>query len=77
MGNPRSNSAYRRKAKAYLATRTTCAWCGREGADTVDHILPLSKGGSLLDERNWRPMHAKCNTRRGNGDRIMPQSRDW
>ena len=76
MSDPRSHSAYRRKAKAYLAKHTQCIWCGQP-ADTVDHATPLSKGGSLMDEAGWRPMCRTCNSRRGNGDKRMPQSRIW
>ena len=76
MSDPRSYSGYRRKAKAYLAKHTQCSWCG-QAADTVDHILPLSKNGSLMDEDNWRPMCRDCNNKRGNGDKRMPQSREW
>ena len=76
MSDPRSYSGYRRKAKAYLAKHNQCSWCGAP-ADTVDHILPLSKNGSVMDEKNWRPMCAPCNSSRGNGDKRMPQSREW
>jgi 5-methylcytosine-specific restriction endonuclease McrA len=44
---------------------TVCALCGGEGADTKDHIIPRSLGGSdALD--NLRPAHRRCNSRRGN-----------
>jgi 5-methylcytosine-specific restriction endonuclease McrA len=35
-------------------------------AGTVDHVVPLSKGGSD-DDGNVRAAHATCNSRRGAG----------
>ncbi len=34
-------------------------------ATAVDHIIPLSKGGSRLDPRNLRASCSWCNTSRG------------
>lgn len=31
-----------------------------------DEIVPVSKGGSPIDEANVRPVHRLCNVRRGN-----------
>lgn len=39
----------------------------RQHFATVDHVKPLSKGGTNAEE-NLRLAHAKCNTARGNGD---------
>jgi 5-methylcytosine-specific restriction endonuclease McrA len=36
---------------------------------TLDHMVPLSKGGDPYDENNLRPAHRDCNSRRGTGDR--------
>lgn len=36
----------------------TCHVCGKPGADQVDHVQPLSQGGTDTDE-NLRPIHAK------------------
>lgn len=67
---------------------TRCHLCGREGADTQDHLLPRVKGGdNSLD--NLRPAHRSCNSMRQDlplsewfrrhplpVDRLPP-SRDW
>lgn len=46
-----------------------CHLCGRRGADTADHLVPRSRGGTdTLD--NLRPAHFRCNARRG--DRPAP-----
>lgn len=40
-----------------------CHLCGSPGADTVDHIVPRSRGGTHeLD--NLRPAHLACNSAR-------------
>ncbi len=33
--------------------------------EQVDHIVPLSKGGTKYDARNCRPACASCNRKRG------------
>lgn len=54
-----------------------CHWCGFGGANSVDHLLPRSKGGGDgLD--NLAAAHGRCNSARG--DRVPDQpvtSRRW
>ena len=33
----------------------------------VDEIVPVSRGGSPIDEANCQPVHRICNQRKGNG----------
>jgi len=33
---------------------------------TIDHLIPLSRGGAAWDIENVRPAHARCNKSRGN-----------
>lgn len=42
-----------------------CHLCGRPGADSTDHLVPRSHGGSNSMD-NLRPAHLDCNRRRGN-----------
>jgi hypothetical protein len=42
-----------------------CAYCGRPGADTVDHVLPRSRGGQT-GWLNTVAAHATCNQAKGN-----------
>lgn len=52
-----------RVTAAVLATQGRVCWlCGRAGADTADHIVPRSRGGS---DDALRPAHRSCNSRRG------------
>jgi 5-methylcytosine-specific restriction endonuclease McrA len=46
---------------------------------TIDHVLPLSMGGSALDMDNLREAHRSCNSSRGNRDKgpIPKRSREW
>jgi 5-methylcytosine-specific restriction endonuclease McrA len=41
-----------------------CWLCGNAGADTVDHVLPISRGGPHI-LANLRPAHHSCNGRKG------------
>lgn len=66
-----------------------CHLCGKPGATTIDHIVPVVHGGdNSLD--NLRPAHLSCNSSRGarsleewrrvhpirDGARASP-SREW
>ena len=62
-----------------LAASDVCHLCGHPGSDAVDHVHPLSRGGSDDDPANLRPAHhdipcptcgRKCN--RLKGDKLMP-----
>jgi 5-methylcytosine-specific restriction endonuclease McrA len=46
---------------------------------TLDHLIPLSKGGDLLDPANARSAHRRCNSARGNRTtpRPLQASRRW
>jgi 5-methylcytosine-specific restriction endonuclease McrA len=49
-----------------LSTYGTRCWlCGKDGADSADHVLPRSRGGSDHID-NLRPAHRRCNSGRGN-----------
>lgn len=48
----------------------TCAYCGAEHTHsnplTIDHIIPLSKGGHKTDIKNRIPSCLKCNRAKSN-----------
>lgn len=94
-GNPRNGRPYRRLCEQQRALGLPCWWCGREipyeltGRDaqtspwafTLDHALPLSRGGDLNDPANARSAHRRCNSARGNRTDAARQpvrsSRRW
>lgn len=47
-----------------------CVYCGAV-AKTIDHIEPVSKGGSKNDIQNWAPMCSKCNNNKGSDSVLM------
>jgi 5-methylcytosine-specific restriction endonuclease McrA len=71
-----SSRAYWALRKAVKAQEPRCAICGlpwdpaappRSGRSfALDHIVPISLGGSLTDRANARASHLSCNSRRGN-----------
>lgn len=58
-------SAYQQKREFILRRDGWVCWlCGQDGADTVDHVIPRSRGGESSDD-NLRAAHRSCNARRG------------
>ncbi|MFG2328263.1 HNH endonuclease [Streptomyces sp. NPDC048604] len=89
-GNPRNGRPYRRLVDQLRAQRLPCWLCGHNIgyqldarhplSFTLDHLVPLSRGGKLLDPANARPAHRRCNSAKGN--RAAPHqpvrsSRRW
>jgi len=50
-----------------------CALCGKDGATTVDHIVPRSMGGDHT-LGNLRAAHRVCNSRRGAARATLPRA---
>lgn len=60
-----------------LAASDVCHICGHPGADAVDHVVALARGGSDVDPTNLRPAHhdvpcatcgERCNRAKGAKD---------
>lgn len=76
----RSGRPYRR-LRAQLKAQGLPCWLCQQPIDydvsypdprsfTVDHVVPVSKGGASVDPDNCRPAHLHCNQRKG--DRSRP-----
>ncbi|MDQ0795585.1 HNH endonuclease [Streptomyces sp. B1I3] len=87
-GNPRNGRPYRRLVAMVKAHGYPCWLCGRPIgyqldarhplSFTLDHLVPLSRGGSLLDPANARSAHRRCNSARGNRtERRAPARTSW
>lgn len=63
----RGGRAWRRTRQLILTASDICYICGQPGADAVDHVIPLTRGGTN-DPSNLRPAHhdvePKCNRRK-------------
>ncbi len=85
MSGPRSHRRWRKlRAQVLAENNWICALCGKPGADTVDHIVELVRGGAMWDPSNLRPMHGrKTADCRGNFSlgqdhrKNVTPSRDW
>lgn len=87
--NPRNGRRYRRLCAAQRALQLPCWICGHnidltlDARDpwsfTLDHAVPLSRGGDLHDPANARSAHRRCNSARGNRTvvRTPGTSRRW
>lgn len=80
MGRRRDEGAYdyRKLRRAILADSDVCHLCGHAGADEIDHLVPVSRGGTHNLE-NLAPAHGtngcpvcgrKCNQERGDRART-------
>ena len=68
---PGNRAAYENARKKILATQTICGICGKPVdfsyktphplSPTVDHIIPVSKGGHPSDMANLQLAHRCCN----------------
>ncbi len=75
--------AFERNKKKIYATQTVCGICGRPVdfslefphplAKSVDHIVPVSRGGHPSDIENLQLAHWTCN--RQKSDKLLRQSR--
>ncbi|MFY7812326.1 MAG: HNH endonuclease, partial [Candidatus Nanopelagicaceae bacterium] len=61
---------YRKLREKILSINNACYYCGQE-ANTIDHLIPISKGG-ISSEDNCVPCCHRCNS--GKRDRIAPGS---
>lgn len=76
--------AYEKARKKILATQTVCGICGKPVdmslknphpmAPTVDHIIPVSKGGHPSDLSNLQLAHRCCN--REKSDKLFSSARE-
>lgn len=88
--------------KKIFATQTVCGICGKPVdftlksphplSPTIDHIIPISKGGHPADLENLQLAHWACNRQKSDklierkvpagaqeliSNRILPHSIDW
>lgn len=96
-------TALEKNKKKIFATQTVCALCGKPVdfslkypnplAPSIDHIVPINRGGHPSDISNLQLAHWTCNRQKADklqkegGDRIipgklisnrnLPQSADW
>jgi 5-methylcytosine-specific restriction endonuclease McrA len=62
----RKGRPWRRIRAEVLASSDICWLCLRPGANTVDHVLPLSLYPELAHDRsNLAPAHHSCNSSKG------------
>ncbi len=89
--DPRAGADWKAVRRQVLAEESYCHLCGgTEFVDeprhpmsrTVDHVVPLSEDGRLLDRRNLRLAHYSCNSSKGGRRRMRssvdaPRSEEW
>lgn len=66
-------------AAVFAEYGSTCHLCGQAGANSVDHLVPVSQDPSLRwDIANVRPAHLSCNSARGDAPLSMVwQAEGW
>ena len=64
-GDPRGTRAYKkRRLEVLQRDQWSCFYCGQP-ATTVDHIIPIVKGGDPIAYDNLVSCCARCNSRKG------------
>jgi len=63
-----NSTAWRNLRNAYIMEHPLCASCGR-GADMVDHIVPINKGGAPLDPSNLQSLCNSCHNKKSATDK--------
>ena len=99
---PGARGEYEKARKYIFATQTVCGICGKPVdfgykyphplSPTVDHIIPVSKGGHPTDKDNLQLAHRCCNRQKADklmdtsqfvtekkliSNRMLPQHLDW
>ena len=94
--------AFEKNKKKILATQSVCGICGRPVdfeikyphpmSATVDHIIPINRGGHPSDIENLQLAHFTCNRQKSDklvdklivdqnietiSNRVLPLSVDW
>ena len=94
-----AKAAYTKAKKIVFASQTNCGICGRPvdfdkkfpdpWSATIDHIIPLTKGGNPAALENMQLAHLQCNRIKSNklvevtvkeksvSNRDLPLSCDW
>ena len=93
-------ATFDKNKKRIYATQSVCALCGRPVdfslkfpdpmSPTIDHIIPIAKGGHPSDIENLQLAHLACNRKKADkgvkvvfktdetiNNRVLPQSMDW
>lgn len=61
-----ANAAWRKLSRAMRAAQPWCTLCGRTEDLTLDHVVPLAKGGTVVPDANGVIVLCRsCNSRRG------------
>lgn len=60
------------KTEVFRRYGKDCYLCGKSGANTVDHVIPIVKGGTNLIG-NLRPAHKRCNKEKGHSIVVLPE----
>lgn len=78
---PGHRAQYEKNKKKILATQDTCGICGRPvdktlhypdpQSATIDHIIPIAKGGHPSDISNLQLAHFSCN--RAKSDKVYKE----
>lgn len=72
-GKQYKTSEWRRYSEQYRRDNPNCAACGTtEGTTHLDHIIPISQGGSMWDVRQFQVLCVSCHSRKTKREQNYP-----
>lgn len=60
---------WRKLRKSYIQRNPVCAKC-TQPMKYLDHIIPISQGGDIWDEKNLQGLCPSCNGRKTNEQKL-------
>ena len=65
---------WRMLRRYYIKANPLCEWCNRKGKTTagncVDHLKPISLGGSKVDESNLQTLCNSCHAKKSASEAV-------
>lgn len=70
-----NSASWRKTSKSFLQRNPLCKHCETNGFDVpakvTDHIVPINRGGAMLDENNFQSLCEKCHNSKSGKEKSV------